>query len=145
MTSNVGAATQDKKSRLGFVSSDKDDAFGYEEMRENILSGLRKKFKPEFLNRVDDIICFHRLTKEECKKIAEIQINKLKAKLKEKNISFTVSPAAMDAVLAEGYSEEYGARSLKRTVEKELSDKISTALITGELCENSNVTVGYAD
>ncbi|MDY2851330.1 MAG: ATP-dependent Clp protease ATP-binding subunit [Candidatus Borkfalkiaceae bacterium] len=145
LTSNVGAATQDKKSRLGFVSSDKDDAFGYEEMRENILSGLRKKFKPEFLNRVDDIICFHRLTKEECKKIAEIQINKLKAKLKEKNISLTVSPAAMDAVLAEGYSEEYGARSLKRTVEKELSDKISTALITGELCENSNVTVGYAD
>ena len=145
MTSNVGAATPDKKTRLGFVSEGSSGAFGYEQMKENILSGLRKKFRPEFLNRVDDIICFHHLTREECKKIAEIQINKLKARLSEKNILLTVSPSAMDAILGEGYSEEYGARSLKRTVDKQLSDRISTAIITGELSENQNVTVGYAD
>ncbi len=143
MTSNVGAATPDKKARLGFVS-DGEEKFGYEQMRENILNGLRKKFRPEFLNRVGDIICFHHLSKEDCTKIAGLEVNKLKRRLKEKNILLNVSPQAMNALIESGYSEEYGARQLKRTIERELADKISTGIITGELAEGNRVTVDYS-
>ena len=142
MTSNVGAAAPQVKNRLGFLGEGSDE-YGYEQMRESILSGLRKKFRPEFLNRVDDVICFHRLTKEECVQIAEILIGKLKKQLKEKNILLTVSPAATRALLDEGYNEEYGARPLKRTVQKELADKISVEIIKGHLKSGDTLVVDY--
>ena len=112
-------------------------------MRESILSGLRKKFRPEFLNRVDDVICFHRLSKEECVKIADILIEKLKKQLKEKNILLTVSPAAIRALLDEGYNEEYGARPLKRTIQRELTDKISVEIIKGNLKSGDTLVVDW--
>ena len=95
----------------------------------------------EFLNRVDDVICFHRLGKEECMKIADILIDKLKKRLEEKNILLTVAPSAKRALLDEGYSEEYGARPLKRAVQRELADKISIEILKGSLKEGDSVTV----
>ncbi len=142
MTSNVGAAEPTQKARLGFVGSD-SVSNDYERMKENILSGLRRKFKPEFLNRVDDVICFHYLSREECLQIADILIDKLKKQLKQKDIMLTVSSAAKKAILAEGYSEEYGARPLRRTVQKVLSDRISAEIIKGALKEGEGVTVDY--
>ncbi len=142
MTSNVGAATPEAKSRLGFLGGG-TDSFGYDRMKDSILSGLRKKFRPEFLNRIDDVICFHHLTKEECLRISDILIDKLKKQLKEKNIALTVSSSAKRALLDEGYNEEFGARPLKRAVQKELEDKISMEIIKGNLKEGDSVVVEY--
>ncbi|MBO7377356.1 MAG: ATP-dependent Clp protease ATP-binding subunit [Clostridia bacterium] len=142
MTSNVGAAPQKEKARLGFLSGD-ESVFDYDRMRENILEGLRKKFRPEFLNRVDDVICFHRLTKEECYKIADILLGKISERLAGMKIGLQINSAAKKAVLDKGYNEEYGARPLKRTVEKEIADKISTEIIRGNLKEGDTVVVDY--
>ncbi|MBP5308143.1 MAG: ATP-dependent Clp protease ATP-binding subunit, partial [Clostridia bacterium] len=142
MTSNVGAAPKKEKPRLGFLDNG-SDKFGYEEMKQSILSGLSRRFRPEFLNRVDDVICFHRLNKEECMQIAEILLEKVRKRLEKLNISLLVTPSAKRAVLDLGYNEEYGARPLKRTVEKEISDGISVEIIKGRLREGDAVTVDY--
>ena len=142
MTSNVGAAPQKEKGRLGFIDNG-SSGFGYAEMKESILSGLRKRFRPEFLNRVDDVICFHRLTREECAEIADILLSKVEKRLANLNISLYVTPSAKKAILDLGYNEEYGARPLKRTVEREISDRISAEIIKGYLREGDGVTADY--
>lgn len=142
MTSNVGAATAANRNRIGFVG-DHSRGYDYEQMRENILDGLRKKFRPEFLNRVDDIICFHRLSREDCAAIADILISKLVVQLRKKNITLRVMPSAKNALIDEGYSEEYGARPLRRTVQTELADRISTEIIQGNLREGDYIAVEH--
>ena len=92
---------------------------------------------------MDDVICFHRLTKEECYKIADILLGKISERLAGMKIGLQINSAAKKAVLDKGYNEEYGARPLKRTVEKEIADKISTEIIRGNLREGDTVVVDY--
>ena len=138
MTSNVGASQIKKMSNFGFRSEEDD---GYVDMRENIMDALREQFKPEFLNRLDDIIIFRKLTKEEQGRICEKIIEGLANKLKVKNISLRITPAAMDKLLEEGYSEEYGARPMKRVVQKRIEDKLSDEILAGHVRPDECVTV----
>ena len=139
LTSNVGAGQIKKMTGLGFASSDADD--GYDDMKENIMDALRQSFKPEFLNRLDDIIIFRKLTKEETGLICRKIIEGLRARLKERNIGFELTPAAMDKLIDEGYSDEYGARPLKRVVQKRIEDRLSDEILAGRVLGGEKVTV----
>ena len=143
LTSNVGAGQIKKMTGLGFASSDADD--GYDDMKENIMDALRQSFKPEFLNRLDDIIIFRKLTKDETGLICRKIIEGLRARLKERNIGFELTPAAMDKLIDEGYSDEYGARPLKRVVQKRIEDRLSDEILAGRVLGGEKVTVDVKD
>ena len=143
LTSNVGAGQIKKMTGLGFASSDAAD--GYDDMKENIMDALRQSFKPEFLNRLDDIIIFRKLTKEETGLICRKIIEGLRARLRERNIGFELTPAAMDKLIDEGYSDEYGARPLKRVVQKRIEDRLSDEILAGRVLGGEKVTVDVKD
>ena len=138
MTSNVGASQIKKMSNFGFTSSDDD---GYDNMKDNINEALREQFKPEFLNRLDDIIIFRKLTREEgaqiCRKITE----ELSKRLLQRNIKLEISEQAMEKLVEEGYNDMYGARPLKRVVQKRIEDRLSDEILAGHVLPGETVTV----
>ncbi|MCH5147402.1 MAG: ATP-dependent Clp protease ATP-binding subunit [Clostridiales bacterium] len=144
MTSNVGASQIKKMSNFGFSSSTEEEG-GYENMKENINEALREQFKPEFLNRIDDIIIFRKLTKEEAGKICHKIIEGLSARLSDRNIKLVISDEAMDKILDEGYSEVFGARPLKRTIQKRIEDRLSDEILAGHILHGETVTVEVKD
>ncbi len=116
MTSNVGAQELQDQRFAGFGGS--SDGQDYETIRKTMLKELKNSFRPEFLNRVDDIIVFHKLTKEELKEIVTMMVNKLTNRLSEQNINIIVTDKAKDKIAEEGYDPEYGARPLIRAIQK---------------------------
>ena len=144
MTSNVGASQIKKMSNFGFSSSTEEEG-GYENMKENINEALREQFKPEFLNRIDDIIIFRKLTKDEAGKICYKIIEGLSARLSDRNIKLVISDEAMDKILDEGYSEVFGARPLKRTIQKRIEDRLSDEILAGHILHGETVTVEVKD
>ncbi len=144
MTSNVGASQIKKMSNFGFTSGDEADA-GYDNMKDNINEALKEQFKPEFLNRLDDIIIFRKLTKEEAGKICYKIIDGLSARLKDRNITLSISDAAMDKLLDEGYNDMYGARPLKRVVQKRIEDRLSDEILANHILPGETVTVDVKD
>ena len=105
---------------------------------------LKNTFKPEFLNRIDDIIVFKRLSHEDCGRVAAIFIESLKRRLLSQNIKLKVAASAVDAVIKDGYSEEYGARNLRRSISRMLEDMLSEEIICGNISSGDEVTV-YAE
>jgi ATP-dependent Clp protease ATP-binding subunit ClpA len=105
------------------------------------MEALRGKFKPEFLNRIDDIIVFHKLKKEETAKIAELLLASLKKRLKVLGVSLEVKPSAMDLIIEKGYDDNYGARPLKRVIQRYVEDKLSEKILRGELKENTTIVI----
>ena len=132
MTSNVGA------SEIGKMSLKT-----YEDMRERQFEALKRTFKPEFINRVDDIILFHRLNKDELGKITEIMYANLKKQLKERNIEIEITDKAKDRIIEIGYDAEYGARPLRRAIEKNIENALSEKILTSEIKSGDSVTVDY--
>ena len=131
MTSNCGAS----------------DAIGLEdeyEFEDAVNDALKARFRPEFLNRIDDIIVFKKLTKRECAKIAEILLNKLKERLKEQGINLIVKESAVDLILKSGYSDTYGVRPLKRAIQKLLENMLADEIISGGITSGETVSV-FAD
>ncbi|MCH5143109.1 MAG: ATP-dependent Clp protease ATP-binding subunit [Clostridiales bacterium] len=144
MTSNVGASQIKKMSNFGFTSGDEADA-GYDRMKDNINEALKEQFKPEFLNRLDDIIVFRKLSKEEAGEICRKIIEGLSERLKDRSIKLVVTDEAMDKLLDEGYSDMYGARPLKRVVQKRIEDRLSDEILAGHILHGETVTVGVID
>ena len=144
MTSNVGASQIKKMSNFGFTSSTEEEG-GYENMKENINEALKEHFKPEFLNRIDDIIIFRKLNKEEAGKICYKIIDGLSARLADRNIKLVISNEAMDKILDEGYSEAFGARPLKRTIQRRIEDRLSDEILAGHVLPGETVTVEVKD
>ncbi len=140
MTSNVGASRIKKMSNFGFASGDEAEA-GYDNMKDNINEALKEQFKPEFLNRLDDVIIFRKLTKEEAGAICRKIIDGLSERLKGRDITLKISDAAMDKLLDEGYNDMYGARPLKRTVQKRVEDRLSDEILAGHILAGEKVTV----
>jgi len=139
MTSNVGSETIKKQSTMGF--SPISDETSYERMREKILEEAKRTFKPEFLNRLDDIIVFRSLTKPDLINILDIEIGKVTERLKNKNIVLTLDSKAMDFLVEKGYDPNYGARPMRRSVERYLEDPLAEELLKGQLHENDPITV----
>lgn len=138
LTSNVGAGQINRMSSLGFAS-DADD--GYGDMKDKINEALKEQFRPEFLNRLDDVIIFRKLSKEEAGRICYKIIDGLRARLRQKNISLEIAPEAMDKLIEEGYSEVYGARPMKRTVQRRIEDRLSDEILAGHVLPGEVVTV----
>jgi ATP-dependent Clp protease ATP-binding subunit ClpC len=150
MTTNVGAetiVTPDDLSAVLLKGRKVDAEVGYTEMKKKLLEQMGKVFRPEFLNRLDDIIVFRSLTKENLKQIVEMELTKVGKRLKEKDLKLVVTEEAKDFLIDKGSSVEYGARPLRRAVEQYLEDTMSEALLRGEFAGKEVVTVkvGEAD
>lgn len=142
MTSNLGA--QDiGKSQIGFGS--KSSIVDYEMMKETQMKALRKAMKPEFLNRLDDILIFHKLDKESVRKIAHIMLDNLIKRLKEQGIQVEVTNKAIDYIVSQGYNEEYGARPLARAIQRLVEDKLSDMVLRMEIKSKDKVIVDAND
>jgi ATP-dependent Clp protease ATP-binding subunit ClpB len=133
MTSNVGSHI--------ILHERGDTPSGHERMRNEVLEALRQQFRPEFLNRVDEIVVFHALTREQLKQIVHIQLERLRGRLAERKIELVLSEAALDHFAATGYDPTYGARPLKRLLQRELETTLGRRLLDGTVTENSRVIV----
>lgn len=143
LTSNVGVNELPKKStKLGFGGG--DNAIDYDEMKSILMGALKRKFKPEFVNRIDVITVFHPLKFEELASIAKIFISNLNKRLNSKSINLKVTESALKYLIEKGYDSEYGARPLRRLIEQEIEDRIAELLITNKL-RTGTVIVTYSD
>ncbi|MCM1367322.1 MAG: ATP-dependent Clp protease ATP-binding subunit [Roseburia sp.] len=142
MTSNVGAGEVSTKREIGFNAVGKKESDARD---EGYMKALRAMFKPEFLNRIDVICVFDKLTKDDVAKIAAIMLQKVENTLKDKNITLTVTQSALDWLIDKGYDAEYGARPLRRVIEQNVEDEIAEAIIDGRVTPNSSVKVDCAD
>jgi ATP-dependent Clp protease ATP-binding subunit ClpC len=144
MTSNIGAEDILKGTVIGFASrSDeaKTRERSYQRMKENLLDKLKKRFKPEFLNRIDEQVVFRSLTKEQIRQIVDLMLANVNKQLMEKNISLKVSIAAKDFLGEKGYNEEYGARPLRRVIQSMLEDRLSDDLLRGRFHSGDTIEV----
>ena len=139
MTSNVGSETIKKQSSMGF--SPISDENSYEKMREKIMDEARRTFKPEFLNRLDDVIVFRSLTKPDLIEILNLEVSKVIQRLKNKNIQMTLDEKAKDFLVEKGYDPNYGARPMRRAVERFLEDPLAEEILKGNLHENEPIFV----
>jgi len=134
MTSNIGAELIMKGSSIGFISrSDeaKTQQMDYERMKEKLLGELKKTFRPEFLNRIDGVVVFHALTKEQIRKIVDLMLATVSQQLAEKEVKLEVTDAAKDFLGEKGYDEVFGARPLRRVIQEMVEDKLSDSLLRG--------------
>jgi len=139
MTSNVGSDTIRKQSTLGF--SPITDENSYEKMRERIMEEAKKTFRPEFLNRLDDIIVFRALTKPDLVEILDLEITKVTQRLKAKNITLQLDDKAKDFLVSKGYDPLYGARPMRRAVERSLEDPLAEEILRGIFHEGEPILV----
>ena len=146
MTSNIGAKliTNGKKS-LGFTESADDFEKDQEKIKESVMGELKNAFRPEFLNRIDDIIVFEQLSKDDIKEIARRLLSSVERRLEKMNIKVTVDDSVIDAVSDKGFDPVYGARPLKRAIQSTVEDKIAEAMLEGVCKEGDSVTVSYKD
>ncbi|MGB4564680.1 MAG: ATP-dependent Clp protease ATP-binding subunit [Dethiobacteria bacterium] len=142
MTSNVGASYL-RRTTLGFGQSDQDS--DYESMKERILEELKRTFRPEFLNRVDDYIVFHALNEEHISQIVDIMLKDLGRRMSEYNLSLEVSEEARKQLVKEGFDPTFGARPLRRVIQKRLEDGISEGLLQGNIAAGDKVMVDFVD
>ncbi|MDN3019624.1 ATP-dependent protease ATP-binding subunit ClpC [Neobacillus drentensis] len=131
MTSNVGAEALKRNKYVGF--NIQDSAQDYKDMKGKVMEELKKAFRPEFLNRIDEIIVFHALEKKHLDEIVTLLSEQLVKRLKEQNISIELTPAAKGKISEEGYDPEYGARPLRRAIQKHIEDRLSEELLKGTL------------
>lgn len=140
MTSNLGAtALRDEKS-VGFGAQDVQQ--DYTTMRSRILEELKKSFRPEFINRIDEIVVFHSLTKPELHEIVKIMSKNVLQRLKAQKINVKITPAAVDVIAKVGFDPEYGARPIRRALQQEVEDRLSEELLTGHIEIGDSVTIG---
>jgi ATP-dependent Clp protease ATP-binding subunit ClpC len=132
MTSNVGARTISDGKKLGFDKGD-DKETGYKDIKKNVMDELKRTFRPEFLNRIDDIIVFHQLNEENIKAIVEIMINRLIDRLKTKDILLEVSDEVKGFIVKKGFDLTYGARPLRRAIQNNIEDTVAEAFLNGEI------------
>ena len=136
MTSNIGARLITDKKSLGFGGTNNtNEEFKkeYENTKKDVLAELKKEFRPEFINRIDEIIVFHKLQNEEIKQIIDIMLSQVTKRLKEQNIEIEISEEVKDKILENGVDTNFGARPLKRAIQNMLEDKIAEAILDGKI------------
>ncbi|MGD0016165.1 MAG: ATP-dependent Clp protease ATP-binding subunit [Verrucomicrobiia bacterium] len=143
MTSNIGAEQVGKAGGLGFKSAKEEHT--YEDMKNKLLDEAKRIFKPEFLNRLDDVIVFRSLNKADMSKIVELEVSKVKGRLKYKDVEIVLTPAATEFLIEKGYDPKFGARPLRRAVEKYLQDPLAEEILRGSIKPNEMVEVSVAD
>ena len=140
MTSNVGAASIKRQTTLGFGAMSEDQA-DHEGMKEKILEESKRYFKPEFLNRLDGLVVFHMLEKTDLNRIVDLEVAKLVKRLKEKDIALTLTDEARDLLSGKGFDPAYGARPMRRAVERYLEDPLAESVLRGDVKPGDSVNV----
>ena len=140
MTSNVGAGELNRTQRLGFGSEDE-----YDDVRDRQINALKEVMKPEFINRIDEIVVFAPLEKQDVEKIADIMLKNLEKRLEEHGITLEIDKEAKAYLVDKGYDKEYGARPMRRTIQRRVEDKLSEEILLGNVKENSVVKISLKD
>ncbi|MGD9956890.1 MAG: AAA family ATPase, partial [Candidatus Nanopelagicales bacterium] len=140
MTTNLGTRDIAKGQNLGFSNAD-DTKTSYERMKGKVNDELKQHFRPEFLNRVDDIVVFHQLSQDEIVTIVDLMVAKLDQRLRDKDMGIELTRAAKDMLAEKGYDPVLGARPLRRTIQREIEDALSEKILFGELRPGSIVVV----
>lgn len=140
MTSNIGAGELNRTQRLGFGSEDE-----YDDVRDRQINALKEVMKPEFINRIDEIVVFAPLEKQDVEKIADIMLKNLEKRLEEHGISLEIDKEAKAYLVDKGYDKEYGARPMRRTIQRRVEDKLSEEILLGNVKENSVVKISLKD
>ena len=144
MTSNIGAGKVNEMRRLGFAGEgepSKEEEAEYDRMKEKITEELKAQFKPEFLNRIDEIIIFHKLSREDASRICDLFLSVLSARLKKREIELDITVAARGLLLDEGYDAVYGARPLKRVIQRRIEDALSEEILANKISSGQRVRV----
>ncbi|MCZ8517229.1 ATP-dependent protease ATP-binding subunit ClpC [Paenibacillus filicis] len=144
MTSNVGAEAIKRNSMLGFTASS-DSAREYTNMKDKVMSELKKSFRPEFLNRIDEIIVFHSLEEKHIAQIVSLMAADLRKRLKEQDVDFVLTDKAMAFLAKEGYDPAFGARPLRRAIQKHIEDRLSEELLRGNISKGDTLTIDEQD
>ncbi len=145
MTSNVGATSLKKQNVLGFATSVDVKKEEYEKMKETITEELKRTFRPEFLNRLDDIIVFHSLKEEHVKEIVDLMIGDLEKRLAKMDIKVKVSENMKGYIAKQGFDPIYGARPLERTIRKMIEDQLAEEILKGSVSKDGNILIDYED
>jgi len=147
MTSNVGAQLISRQMNLGFAAKQeaKGQKLDYDTMKERVLAEMKKTFRPEFINRIDEIIVFHQLTEEQLRQIVELLVKELQERLADRKLSIELSDKAKSWLVKEGYDPVYGARPLRRAIERHVENPLSSKLLGGEFKEGDTVKVDLGD
>ena len=144
MTSNVGVQTLRREGTLGFHTAD-DQQASYERMKGKITDELKRTFRPEFLNRIDEAIVFHTLSPEHIKEIVGLMIEDVAKRMKENEVEISVTEAAKDWLAGEGFDEAYGARPLRRAIQRQVEDSLSEELLRGTFSRGDKVVIDIKD
>jgi len=144
MTSNIGADLIKKTTGLGFqLKRDEltEERLSYEDMRKKLQESLKKAFRPEFINRLDAVVIFRALTRDDIQQIVSLELDKVAERLKEHNLTLTATPQALSALADQGYDAEFGARPLRRVIQQKVEDPLSDRLLAGEFQDGDAVLV----
>ncbi|MDF1520431.1 MAG: ATP-dependent Clp protease ATP-binding subunit [Brevefilum sp.] len=144
MTTNVGAEMIQRQSTFGFsltVDETEEEAQAYKEMQKKLTDALKRSFRPEFINRLDSVIVFRSLNKEDIREIVQLELNKVNDRLEESNIHLRATDEALAYLAEEGYNPEMGARPLRRVIQHKIEDKLSDALLAKEFDEGQNILI----
>ncbi|HEV8663083.1 MAG TPA: ATP-dependent Clp protease ATP-binding subunit [Candidatus Methylomirabilis sp.] len=139
MTSNIGARQIGHQAPLGFTKGGEEQT--YERMKETVLSELKKAFNPELLNRIDEVIVFHPLSKDHLKQIVDLMLNRLQSQLEDKKLTLTVADNAKEFLIEKGFDPTYGARPLRRAIQRHVEDLLAEEMLKGNFAEGSTVRV----
>lgn len=143
MTSNIGARNIIAPKRLGFTSTD-NEAKNYEDMKKNVMDEVKRLFRPEFINRIDEMIVFHPLTQEDIKEIVSIMVSQLAKRIKENmGITIEISDAAKEYLAKEGFDQAYGARPLRRAIQSKIEDRLAEEILDGNIKEGDHVRIEF--
>src|SRR4029453_11103890 len=143
MTSNVGASEIAKNTGIGFTVGD-ETGVTYEDMKVRIMGELKKVFRPEFLNRIDEVIVFHKLTKEEITEIVELLLKRIRESLAERELSLNLSDEAADFLVEKGWDPAMGARPLRRAIQRYIEDPLADEVLAQSMPAGSTIEVGKA-
>jgi ATP-dependent Clp protease ATP-binding subunit ClpC len=144
MTTNAGAEVTSSANIFGFDRG-RDDAASYEQMKERLKVAIEKYFRPEFLNRLDDVIVFHALNRENLKQIVDIELSKVRLRLRERGLELVLTEEAKDFIIDKGYNPDYGARPLRRAIENMIEDPLAESILRGEFKGFDTLSVRVGD
>ena len=147
MTSNIGARLITDKKSLGFsnAKNTEDTQKEYEETKKEVMEALKKELRPEFINRIDEIIVFHKLTDEEIDKIIDIMLKEVVGRLKDQKIEIELEPSVKKLIASKGIDKNFGARPLRRTIQSVLEDSLAEEILDGKLKKNKVNKIGIKD
>jgi len=145
MTSNIGASEIARNTPLGFAVSDDETGITYDDMKNRIMGELKKVFRPEFLNRIDEVIVFHKLSKEEIKEIVELLLRRIRESMAERELQLELTDEAKDLLVDKGWDPAMGARPLRRAIQRYIEDPLADFVLRSQVPSGSTVLVDPAD